>query len=196
MRNSALSRALVAATMVLGLSVGMHAQGDSQKPAQPDQAQRHKPATKTRKVWTDDNLSSVRTPADKYAEAQQPRLSDVSDKQAVPAQRLVAANSGKPAAKPAPLSVAKSAEDADAKIAWEQRDIQGQYETIDRLQEQLRTAPPEQQEHLQQLIEQHKQSILDTQREMQGLQEQRANFEKKPGTANQNSSAAAQPPSE
>jgi len=69
-------------------------------------------------------------------------------------------------------------DDAEKKIAWEQRDIQGQLETIDRLQQELGQATPERKEHLQQLIEQHKQILAETRKEMTGLQDQKKQLEK------------------
>jgi hypothetical protein len=48
------------------------------------------------------------------------------------------------------------------------------------MQGELEQAPPEQKEHIQKLIEQHKQILADTKKELQGLQEQKKDFQKNP----------------
>jgi len=185
MKGNSLFLATAACAMVLGLSAGARAQSDSQKPAQQHSAKKPvapkrrrpaqvTPAAEKHKVWTEDDMAGMRTPADHYIdmEAARSTANVPAANQVNTAKGTTATNSGKPAG-PAPLAVAKSAGDADAKIAWEERDIQGQRETIDQLQQQLASAPPEQREHLQDLIKQHNQYIVECQKEIQGLQQQK-----------------------
>src|SRR5712692_9578555 len=120
---------ILACAAAVGLGAPARAQSDSGTTP----AKQRKPAAKTHKVWTEDDLATVRKLADN---------------------------------------------DADKKIAWEERDIQGQEETIARLQEELGQASPDRKEHLQQLIEQHKQILQDVRKELAGLQAQRKQLEK------------------
>ena len=211
MRNSVLARIATAATITIAFSVTALAQSGSQTPDKPASAKKQKTAPKpAHKVWTEDNISTIRTQSDKAIDAsdhQQQAATEAAAAQEA-SEKQSAADLSKPPAKKAPLSQAKSVEDADAKIAWEKRDIQGQEEYIASLQERLSSATPEERAHLQQLIDTHKQWIIDTQKEMQGLEEQKKAFQnpKKPAApaepapapadAPANTSAEAQPPSQ
>ena len=146
-------------------------------------SQSQKPASKPHKVWTEDNLSTVRTPADNYVEAKDRQSTSTSAANASASTQTAAekphATSQQPTKTP-PLAHAKSTEDADFKMEWEKKDIQGQEEYLARMQGELEQAPPEQKEHIQKLIEQHKQILADTKKELQGLQEQKKDFQKNP----------------
>src|SRR5437879_11471090 len=153
-----------------------------------------KPAAKAHKVWTDDDLGTLRRPS---ALA----ISSTTD---VPATASPAADDSKTSAKqtdsdkpklkdhPPLLSNPKSPADADGMIAWEQRDIDSQQEYIDGLQAELEKAPPERREHLQGVIAERQQVLADTRREQQQLMAQKKQLEKKAG-ANGSIAAAAQP---
>src|SRR6266436_1621982 len=188
MRNSSLFRAMVASAMVLGLSVAARAQGDSQKPAQPAQRQKHKqnqtqkPAVKTHKVWTDDELPSLRTPADTYIEIEDAQAVNSASNQNALAQQG-AASKPAPHAAPLKLSSPKTVEDADRMIAWEQRDIDSQEEYVQRLQQELATAPPDQKDRLQNLIQERTQIIAGTRQEQAGLIAQKKALQKKPASS-------------
>ena len=183
MRNSSLFRAMVASAMVLGLSVAARAQGDSQKPAQPAQKQKHKqnqtPAVKTHKVWTDDELPSLRTAADTYIEIQDAQTVEAASKQAAASAQQAAASKPAPHAAPLKLSNPKTVDDADNMIAWEQRDIDSQQEYVGRLQQELAAAPPDQKERLQNLIQERTQIIAGTRQEQAGLIAQKKALQKK-----------------
>src|SRR5262249_39131815 len=197
-----------ASTLVFALAGAAQAQSASQTTDNTAPAKKQKPAPKTaHKVWTEDNISTVRTQADKVIDSSD-RQQQAANEAAVTAAQEAAQKQqagGDPAkpVKKAPLSQAKSAEDAQAKIEWEKRDIQGQEEYIASLEERLSSATPEEKAHLQQLIAQHKQIIVDTQREMQGLEEQKKAFQNpnKPAAPASEAPAAttsaeAQPPSQ
>jgi hypothetical protein len=204
MRNRLLLRVAAASTMTIAFSFVAQAQSEPQKiskPAKP-QTKQQKTATaaKAHKVWTEDDISTVRTPADALIDARDRQATaqttqtagDAAAAQSASGKQL-AANPSKPTKAP-PLSQAKSVEDAEAKIAWEQRDIQGQEESIASLEERLASATPEERAHLQQLIEQHKQYMAESRKEMQGLQEQKKNFQTKPATQAPAAAPAEQPP--
>jgi hypothetical protein len=186
-RDGLLLNVILAAATAVALAAPAHAQSNSQKSATPAKyrktTKKQAPAAPTHKVWTEDDLATVRTPADSYAEkaTAQAQASSAAAQQA-DAAKQTSAEPAKPS-KVAPLAHANSVDDADKKIAWEERDIQGQEETIDRLQQELGQATPDRKEHLQQLIEQHKQILADTRKELAGLQAQRKQLEK-PGASN------------
>ncbi len=178
MGKTPLFRALVACVAVLGLSLGAYAQGEPQKPARPAQK---KPATKTRKVWTNEEVGSLRTPADDYLEVKQAQEEAAAKQAATPAPRAAAKPAN--AAHPPLLSNPKAVEDADRMIAWEQRDIDAQTEDLARLRKQLEEAPASDKERLQKLIEQHTRILAETRKEQEGLKAQRAELQKKPAAA-------------
>src|SRR5437867_2625180 len=114
MRNISMLRAAVASTILIGFSSAAHGQSEPQKKSKTAPAQAQQPASRAHKVWTEDNLSSVRTPADSYVEAKdrQAANSAVATASAQPASdKQSAANSQKPAKTP-PLAHAKSVDDA------------------------------------------------------------------------------------
>jgi len=181
---------------LIGFSVAAYAQSEPQRKNTTTSAQSQKPAPKPHKVWTEDNLSTVRTQADNYIEAKDRQSTTSANATAsvqTAAEKQPAANSQKPSKTP-PLAHAKSAEDADFKIEWEKKDIQGQEEYLVRMQGELEQAPPEQKEHIQKLIEQHTQILADTRKELQGLEQQKKDFQKNPPA--QGSSSGSQPPSQ
>ena len=116
MSRTPLFRAMVASVAVLGLSLTVYAQAEPQKPAQSAQK---KPAAKARKVWTDEDVSSLQTPADAYLEKKQAQ-DEAAARQAAASQQPVAAKSANTAHLPL-LSNPKTVEDADRMIAWEDR---------------------------------------------------------------------------
>jgi|SRR5215468_2396703 len=207
MRTTLLARFVAASTLVFALAGAAQAQSASQTTDRSAPAKKQKPAAKTApKVWTEDNISTVRTQSDKVIDAsdrQQQAANEAAEAAAQDAsQKQPSGDPAKPVKK-APLSQAKSTEDAQAKIEWEKRDIQGQEEYIASLEERLSSATPEEKAHLQQLIAQHKQIIVDTRKEMQGLEEQKKAFQNpnKPAAPASEAPAAttsaeAQPPSQ
>lgn len=203
MRNMSFARFVTASMFVIATAALAQAQNASQttNTAQPA---KQKQASKSHKVWTEDNISTVRTQSDKVIDSNDRQQQAAIEAAAAAQDAAQKQAAGDPAAKPvkkAPLSQAKSAEDAEAKIEWEKRDIQGQEEYISSLEERLSSATPEEKAHLQQLIVLHKQYIADTQKEMQGLVEQKKNFQKNPNPSAAEppapvASAEAQPPSQ
>lgn len=174
MRSSPFFRAMVASVAVLGLSLAAHAQAKGQEPAQPAQKE---PAAKARKVWTNDDVGSLRTPADAYLENKEAQ-DEAANRQAVAPRRSSAAKPAN-AAHPPLLSNPKTAEDADRMIAWEQRDIDAQQEFVDRLRQELAEAPADDKQRLQKLIDERIQIIADTRKEKDGLMAQKAGLQKK-----------------
>ena len=185
MKNGFLFSLILACAAAAGIATPAGAQSDSQKIVTPAKYRKvnkkQAPAAKTHKVWTDDDLATVRTPADTYAEREtaqaQAATAATQQQQQTDAAKQTSATSAKPPKTP-PLAHANSVDDADKKIAWEERDIQAQEEFIDRTQRELDQAPSDQREHLQKVIEENKQILADTRKELAGLQAQRKQLEK------------------
>src|SRR6266849_4808899 len=169
MDNSLFLSAILASAAALGFSAPAFAQSDSHKKTPP--AKQTKPAPKPHKVWTDDEVGSLRSPADAYAEA-----SERQNTQAGGAQEPGTANqtsTSKQAQKGVPppiLTNPKSFEDADKMIAWENRDIAAQEEFLDRLKQQIAEAPADQKERLAKLLAQRTQVLANTRNELKNLQ--------------------------
>ena len=183
-KNGFLFSLILACAAAAGIASPAHAQSDSQKSATPVKyrktTKKQAPAPKTHKVWTEDDLATVRTPADSYAEretAQAQAATAATQQQQIDAAKQTSGTPAKPPKTP-PLAHANSVDDADKKIAWEERDIQAQEEFIDRTQRELDQAPSDQREHLQKVIEENQKILADTRKELAGLQAQRKQLEK------------------
>lgn len=137
---------------------------------------------KPRKVWTDDDVSTLRTPADRYAEAK------AAQEEAAAAAARAKADAAAPASqgsfpngvKPAhnALSDPKSTEEADKMITWESRDVDAQRDYLSKIQDQLSTANGSEREHL--LAEKARMEgvLAQTQQELKTLKTQKADLEK------------------
>lgn len=175
-----LPRFVVVAALALAGSLSVQAQ---QSQTADSQKQQVKPApapspAKPAMVWTDDNISSVRSAADVYAE--QKKAADAA------AAAARAASAAKPVPKPvtqdrtpATLSNPKTVEDADGMIAWESRDIAAQQQFLQELQKRIDAAPPDQRARLQQDLSTHSQTLAETQKERDTLIAQKQQLEKK-----------------
>ncbi len=193
MNNSFFLSAILASAAALGLSAPALAQSDSQKKTPP--AKQTKPAPKPHKVWTDDEVGSLRSPADAYAEAKEAQATQAGDAQqpgtANQTSTSAQAQKGVP---PPTLTNPKSLEDADKMIAWENRDIAAQEEFLDKLKQEIDEAPADQKERLTKLLAQRTQVLASTRNELKNLQTKKRELEKKPAAPSV--TAAAQPPSQ
>jgi hypothetical protein len=167
---------VLAAAVAVGFAAAAQAQGDSQKPA-----------SKSRKVWTNDDLGSVRRPADIYVDAKYTQAAETDG-----SKQSAAAKPAKHVAAPA-LSNPKTVEDADKMIAWEKRDVDAQTEFVEKLKKQIDEAPQEDKERLKKLLQERTQILADTRAEMETLVGQKKELQKKP--AADGNTAAAQAPS-
>jgi len=146
--------------------------------------ERPKPAAKSTKVWTEDDISSVRTPADDYMDVV--RAQTAASAAAANQPKPAGTNAAKPDQPPL-LSNPKTVDSADKMIAWEQRDIDSQQEYLQKLQSQLATAPDDQKAHIQAWIDQEIKTIADTKKEQAGLVAQKKDLEKKAAAASDGS---------
>lgn len=183
--KSAWAGAIILALCPLGVN-GQQASQSSTSASNPQTSQKSpekpKPAAKSTKVWTEDDISSVRTPADDYMDVERAQTAAAAANQPKPA----ATNSAKPDQPPL-LSNPKTVDSADKMIAWEQRDIDSQQEYLQKLQSQLATAPDDQKAHIQAWIDQEIKTIADTKKEQAGLVAQKKDLEKKAAAASDGS---------
>jgi hypothetical protein len=162
---------------ILFAATGASSLAQDAQDAKPSQAPaKDSSAPKKHKVWTDDEVSTLRTPEDNYIE----------QKQAAEAAAAAAAQQAKPTPKsekhvgaaPA-LSNPKSPEDADRMIAWENRDVDAQQELIDKVRTQVEQATPETREALDKDLTKHIKMLEDTKKERDALVMQKKELEKK-----------------
>jgi hypothetical protein len=138
---------------------------------------------KKHKVWTDDEVSTLRTPEDNYVE----------QKQAAEAANAAAAAAAAEQAKSKPksdkhvgaapaLSNPKSTDDADRMIAWENRDVAAQQELIDKVHTQLEQASGDDRDRLEKYLAKLMETLAQTKREHDALVAQKKDLEKKAGS--------------
>jgi hypothetical protein len=177
MRNKVTLVAFV--TAVLVLTPAARSQNSSQ-PAAPQQEQ--KVVAKPHKVWTSDDLGTLRSPADVYLEAEQKQAEEqaaAAAQQAAAAKQAAGTQPAKKKNNPPKLSNPKTTQDADNMIAWEERDIQSQTEYVAQLRQQLADAPADDKPRLEKMIQERIQIIADTKQERDGLAAQKNALAKK-----------------
>lgn len=177
MRNRVLLHTVAAVALMLGLSLAVRAQSDTQNPA-PQTEQ--KPAAKPHKVWTSDDLGTLRSPADVYLKSEQKKADEeaAAAKQAADKKQAASATPAKKV-NPPRLSNPKTPQAAEDMIAWEDRDIQSQTEYIAQLRQQLAEAAPEGKARFEKLIQEHERLLVETRQERDGLVAQKQALEKK-----------------
>ena len=181
LKNSLVFSAILASAVALGFSASALAQSETKKKTPP--AKQAKPAAKPHKVWTDDEVGSLRTPENAYMDAKYSQQDGAADP------------NGEAAVKPKPhnvspaLSNPKTTDDADKMIAWEKRDVDAQTEFVERLKKQIETAPAEDKERLKKVLQERIQILADTRGEMETLMQQKKDLQKK-------AADAAHPPSQ
>ena len=195
MRTKQLFEIIVTAAVVCGASLTATARQQTSQTAAPQKREAKPAPAKSAKVWTDDDVSSLRSPADAYVAEKSAESAAAADaaKQAAAAKQVAAKPAQPHDTAPPALSNPKTTEDADKMIAWEDRDIAAQQQFAQELQKQLDAAPPDQQEHLQKALQERMQIIASTQRERDGIAAQKEKLEKKPAAG---SNAAAPPQSQ
>jgi hypothetical protein len=135
------------------------------------------PPKKAPKVWTEDNLGSVRTASDNYLDQKAAAEAAAAAKTAVKQEQTATPKptvGGKAA-----LANPKSSADADKMIAWEERDLDAQQEFVNKLRTDLQTASPEEKERIQKQIDKRLQIIEEVKQERNSLLSQKKAMEKK-----------------
>jgi hypothetical protein len=154
---------------------------DSQISKSPEATAKDSPsAPKKHRVWTDDEVSTLRTPADDYVEQKQAADAATASAAAAAAEMAKSKSKSEKVVKGPPrLTNPKSPEDADHMIAWENRDVDAQQEYVEKLRTQLEQAAPEERERLEQKLTQRIQIVEDTKKERDALLTQKKQLEKK-----------------
>ena len=153
---------------------------DLQNAKSPEATTKDSPsAPKKHRVWTDDEVSTLRTPADDYVEQKQAADAATATAAAAAEMAKSKSKSEKVVSGPPRLTNPKSPEDADRMIAWENRDVDAQREYVDTLRTQLEQAAPEERERLEQKLTQRIQIVEDTKKERDALVAQKKVLEKK-----------------
>jgi hypothetical protein len=138
---------------------------------------------KARKVWTEDEVSTLRTPEDNYVEQKQAAEAAAAAAASAAAQQAKSnPKTEKHVGVPSALSNPKSPEDADRMIAWENRDVDAQQELIDKLRTQVEQAGPENREALEKYLAKHIKMLEGTKKERDDLAAQKKELEKKAGS--------------
>jgi uncharacterized coiled-coil protein SlyX len=99
------------------------------------------PKPKAKKVWTNDDVSTLRRPVDDYEDAKRKLAEDAAAKQQAAAAKS-ASRSGaeKPADKPKDY-LPKTVEEAEKRLAAKQYEIGQQYDAVDLVKKELAQAP-------------------------------------------------------
>jgi chromosome segregation ATPase len=118
-------RFLTTGTGLLALTLAAAAQ-QAPPPQQPEP-----PKPKAKKVWSNEDIGTVRRPSDDYEDAKRKEADDAAAKQKAAAEASAAQPAGeKPAAKPKDY-LPKTAEEAEKRLAAKQYEIGQQYDAID-----------------------------------------------------------------
>jgi len=172
------------------------AQGTPDSSAANTQQAAQKTPAKPHKTWTDDDVSSLRTPADNYVREKEEQAAAAAAKRAEEVQaakQQAAANSGAQNGAPSPLSNPKSVADADRMIAWEQRDLDSQQEAVERTKQEIAAAAtPEERAQKQKALDHYIECVERIKQEKQGLEKNRSALQKKAKEKEQVESAGMQ----
>jgi plasmid maintenance system killer protein len=165
---------------LLFAAAGASALAQDSQNTKPQQTTATDPASKKHKVWTDDEVSTLRTPTDNYVDQKQAADTAAAAAAAAAAEQAKSKpKSENVVAAPPRLSNPKSPEDADRMIAWENRDVDAQTEYVDKLRTQLEQATPEERAQLEKKLTQRIQIVEDTKKERDALVAQKKELEKK-----------------
>jgi hypothetical protein len=166
---------IFAATGTSSLAENAQDANSSQTPAKDSS-----PAPKKHKVWTDDEVTTLRTPEDNYVEQKQAAETATAAATAAAAQQAKSnPKSDKHVGGPSALSNPKSPADADRMIAWESRDVEAQQELIDKLHTQLEQATAEDHDRLEKYLAKQMETLAQTKKERDALVAQKKDLQKK-----------------
>jgi hypothetical protein len=123
----------------------------------------HLPLTKTKKVWTNDELESSRSPIDQYLvdkEAREAADAAQAAADAIASERAVAG-----------IKMPARVEETQRAIDDTTQDINDQNDALDRLNKELDSAPAEQKAGIQREIDRHTTGVQTSQQELKALQD-------------------------
>jgi hypothetical protein len=168
--SDSLSLKTLIAFAVLLMTVGLaHGQNPVPAPAAPEP---QKPASTTRKVWTEDEIVSLRSPADNYIAEKEAREAA----EALAKGRTVAAEVCPSSVK---LKGPKTLEEAERAILDSLGDIDDQKATLAKLNKELDESPEDQKAAKSKEIERRTVVLEESQKELKALQDKRDNLASK-----------------
>jgi hypothetical protein len=142
------------------------------------------PAAKQKKVWTEEDVILLRTPADNYQVEKEAR--EAAAKQAALQAAL------KPEKQPTPEpKLPATAEETEKKLKETQVYIQEETDALDKLRKDLLDAPAELRAHKQEEIDRVNRLLESSERDLRALEEHLQTFHEKPQEA---PPAAPEPP--
>jgi len=185
-----ISRISFAVTVMLAGSLVAFAQQPAQAPAAQKQQGKPAPAKPAAKVWTDDDLSSLRSPSDDYQiEQAKEKEAQKAAAQQTPSTQIAAVDGSKP----------KTVQQADGMIADKQHILSSEQDYLQRLQKQANdpSAVGLEKKRLEWRLQSHAATAQHLASEIKQLQADRDALAKKaPAAAGNSSSSAAQPQSQ
>jgi hypothetical protein len=131
------------------------------------------PAAKQKKVWTEEDVISLRTPADNYQVEKEAK--EAAAKEA--ALRAAAKPLKQPTLDP---KLPATAEETEKKLKETQLYIQEETDALDKLHKDLQDVPTEQQAQKQEEIDRVNRLLEASQRDLKALQEHLQTFQEKP----------------
>jgi hypothetical protein len=164
-----------------------NSQPASQQTPPPDQ-----PAAKQKKVWTEEDVILLRTPADNYQVEKEARGAAEAEAAAEEAARKAAAKPGKET--PLDIKLPATSEETEKMLKSAQDDIQEETDVLDKLQKELLDAPAEQKAEKQKEIDRITASLETLRKDVKALQDHLQTFPVKP--QGENPPAAPQPPAD
>jgi len=134
------------------------------------------PLTKTKKVWTNDDVESARSPMDQYLvdkEAREAADAEQAAADAIASERAVAG-----------IKMPARVEETQRSIDDTTQDINDQNDALDRLNKELDSAPAEQKAGIQREIDRHTTGVQTSQQELKALQDHLKQLNSKSSGAN------------
>jgi len=145
---------------------------------------------KPHKVWTDDDVTLVRTDADKFLDQKEAAAKAAAATTTAVAKQEKSSKPQEHVGAPPVLSNPKSVDDADRMVAWEDRDLAAQQEFVDKLRTQLQQASPEDRDRIQKQLDERLKIVEEVKKERDSLLTQKTTIEKK-AAANASTDAPA-----
>src|SRR5271167_1480682 len=145
---------------------------------------------KRRKVWTNDEVVVLRTPADSYQVEKEAKEAEEAEAAAKEAARKAAGKSEKDT--PLDIKLPATPEETQKMLKSAQDDIQEETVVLTKLQKELLDAPAEQQAEKQKEVDRLTASLETLRRDVKALQDHLQTFHEKP--QGENPPAATQPP--
>lgn len=166
---------LFRAILVAGLSLSVARSMAGQQTPQPTQAAPRprrstaKSAPKNaHKVWSNDNIAALRTPEDKYLEAEQ---ASPASQPAAPAASPARSSPAKPSAQPSTIKLPETIEKTEQAIRENTQDIHDAEDRLRQLESELTATPEPQKTQKQAEIKRNEKLIEDAEADVKILQD-------------------------